>query len=575
MTGSRYHRFLNGTTWFANELKRRKVMLPFVLAGLPAPVVALVTYLREHSTSLPHLVALFYVWAGLTVLSWFFGYEDGRFVVWSPVVPGPSGALKIGIVLLIAVPTVGYSRWVMAPREVFLVLKSTPAEATRFENIFEQQLQQGLGTQGIVVKRGRDTVADAVLETNLHRQGDTITITAALRMRGQLKAQTPSRLSSPRVEGLDSLLQLLAQQVVEDVTPFLRRKTLKDVRLPIRTRSSPAYEALAVGMQALDAGDYNAAERSFQRALSFDPNLIEAHTRLGEVFLGRALSNYARSEAAFRAAEQHLSHGDSSAANYAARGMVALFRSWNLTRAKRLFDDALRKDGGLLEAQRGLGYVALARGDTRDAVARFRRAVDLSPGDRLRPVLDLGIAQYYDGHWSDARATFADVYDRAAAGGEEYDDLRHAAQVWGTLSAGRLGDTAFVRRSLYRFRPADQHAMLVVAQGFGILGLRPGALEVMDSMTKAFCPIDPSALVDRHCERTRPAYWTASYFAVMGAADSTLHWINLALDDCLRWNWNRGCEMETRFIQSDPAFRALRRDDRFQDLLARYDAPSR
>jgi tetratricopeptide (TPR) repeat protein len=161
----------------------------------------------------------------------------------------------------------------------------------------------------------------------------------------------------------------------------------------------------AKGLQALDAGQFEAARDWFERALRLAPGFSEAHKNIGVVFA--RLGDWDRAAAAFefalkinpRFSEARINLG--KVYEHVGRPDLAL----------QEYDRLLQDDPGEAAVWGRTAFLLEQRGDLDDAAVRYRRLLEMNPGDG-EARMSLGAILLRAGRWADARAVFEAVLAR-------------------------------------------------------------------------------------------------------------------------------------------------------------------
>ena len=183
-----------------------------------------------------------------------------------------------------------------------------------------------------------------------------------------------------------------------------------------RSRSPEAFAVYLLGRHSLSRNKQmleNAAGL-FEQSTRLDPRFGPAWEGLGEVRMSQAESGYLPIKKGFDEARDALQHAlrldpNMPQANWY-MGMINLRYEWDWNAADTFFRRALEKAPGHSRGPRGLARLAwtLGRGD--EAVALYRRAIELDP---LNAALhyDLGVILHYTGHQQDAQNAIRSALD--------------------------------------------------------------------------------------------------------------------------------------------------------------------
>jgi tetratricopeptide (TPR) repeat protein len=152
--------------------------------------------------------------------------------------------------------------------------------------------------------------------------------------------------------------------------------------------------------------DWSGAEREFQRALQLNPGYPTAHLWYGEY-----LSAVGRFEDALPELNRALEENPQSPEANLALASRAYYAQ-QYPQAAEQAQKVLALDSRFVAAHDLLGRVELARGMKPDAVAEFRKALDLSEGDS-NELAALGYAQAVSQQTAEARKTLEELTKRS------------------------------------------------------------------------------------------------------------------------------------------------------------------
>ena len=136
--------------------------------------------------------------------------------------------------------------------------------------------------------------------------------------------------------------------------------------------------------------DYDKAIRFFEKALSIDPDLAEAHNNLGVV-----LTDKGDLDGAIREYREAIRIDPDHAGAHSNLG-VALKDKGDLEGAIREYHEAIRIDPDYAYARYNIGTALFAKGDIDGAIREYREAIRIDP-DYVSAHNNLGFALYYKG----------------------------------------------------------------------------------------------------------------------------------------------------------------------------------
>jgi TolB-like protein/Tfp pilus assembly protein PilF len=197
------------------------------------------------------------------------------------------------------------------------------------------------------LRAGRELGARWVLTGSFQRSGEAVRVTASL-----IDVAGGGVARTVKVDGRLSEIFALQDRLVHDVAESLRAALRGPGGAPSQeTGLVGAYEAYSKGVINLRAETYESLDRAamlFERAVELDPRYARAHLELGAAY--------------------------SMKADYLAMSELR-------GRAEASFRQAIALQPDLVRAWRELGSVLLARGQEAEGFEALRRALDLDPGD--------------------------------------------------------------------------------------------------------------------------------------------------------------------------------------------------
>lgn len=161
----------------------------------------------------------------------------------------------------------------------------------------------------------------------------------------------------------------------------------------------------ARGLQALNAGQLDDAERDFQATLRLVPGSSEAHKNLGLVY-----AEAGDADRALRELQMALALSPRSPGILVELGFVyERAKQWDA--ARRVYEDTLAVSPGEVLALKGLARAAEREQRYDDAIRRYREALAIDPGDD-DAWMSLGAVLVRRERWADARQAYESVLSR-------------------------------------------------------------------------------------------------------------------------------------------------------------------
>jgi tetratricopeptide (TPR) repeat protein len=234
----------------------------------------------------------------------------------------------------------------------------------------------------------------------------------------------------------------------EAVTYFEKneyRRAVAELERQIGRGDDSARVRTLLGWSLYKAGDLPRARGEFDRALALnpsDPNAFYAHEGLG--WIAYRAGDHDRAVAAFGQALR-LNPGYHNA--HAGLGWAYLAKK-DFVRAEANFTTAKRAAGGSdsLDPDRGLAFVAHARGDWKRAIERFRDLVRRDERDSVARSA-LAWATFYRGDTKDARRAFEELAKREPTWADPLAGLAWVAEREGRTADAKAGFRAALAKS--------------------------------------------------------------------------------------------------------------------------------
>ncbi len=146
--------------------------------------------------------------------------------------------------------------------------------------------------------------------------------------------------------------------------------------------SSEAEQAITRGFYLFDQGgqqNYQRAQRLFEKAISLEPQLADAHAGVALIRLFQVADVDGRNAVKTQVAKAMELDPESAQANLA-KAKVSLYYDWDIVTARRYFSKASQLAPALIPALHDLAVVATIQGDYAVAEASIEKALDIDPG---------------------------------------------------------------------------------------------------------------------------------------------------------------------------------------------------
>jgi tetratricopeptide (TPR) repeat protein len=205
-------------------------------------------------------------------------------------------------------------------------------------------------------------------------------------------------------------------------------------------RAISARVQIALGEIALAEDKYAEAEKSFRRALEFNPQAGRAHTGLAEVFVESGKFNEAISEA-----KAAIAAGDDRALTHSLLG-EALTLDKNYDEAMASLDEALKREPKNATALRYRAEVFIARNQLPRAVSDLQAALAI---EKIAPTMQR-LAEVY--HQTKQYPEAANLYQQVLAS-EPTNHQARAALAAVMIESGKLAEAIVELETLIKTQP--------------------------------------------------------------------------------------------------------------------------
>ena len=386
---------------------------------------------------------------------------------------------------------------------------------------------------------GRELRVDFVLEGSVQRDGERVRVSARL-MRTSDDAQVWASSFDERFTDIFSLQDRFSEQVAEALMIELpgeeRRRLAKHY-----TENTEAYEAYLRGRffwNKRQTGQQQ-AKSYFQRAMEIDSDYAPAYAGLAEILAVEQIPSLE----AERAARRALEIDPTLAEAHAALGFIRMFHYWDLPTAERELRRAIELKPNYSTAHQWYALLLAVKGQTEEAKARMRRALEIDPlsvgiNADMGQILffnreyDASVRQCRQALELDSNFVFAHqylfwIYFKKSMPDEAVEEILTADKIIAQSYSQSFDD-----------RPYREAYAAGGIEGFLRLRLR-GALAASEP----------------------DKYVVAEYYTLLGEKDEAIEW--------LRRGVNEPAAFFMIFVGVNPLFDDLRSDPRYQDTLRR------
>jgi serine/threonine protein kinase/tetratricopeptide (TPR) repeat protein len=340
----------------------------------------------------------------------------------------------------------------------------------------------------------------------------------------------------------------IAQEIVEKLRLRLTGEQKRRLSRP-GTQNAEAYQCYLKGRYHWNKRTAEGLKKSiklFEQALDIDPTYALAYSGVADAYLNLGGWGHVACREAYPRARSAATHAlaidDNLAEAHVSLAMVQKEYDWDWSGADRSYQRALELNPNYAVAYQWFGEYLAAVGRHQEAIAAFKRAIELDPLSLIIHAT-LGRHGYY----------FARQYDQAIAQLQktlEMDASFWVARLWLGWAYANTGRLPEALAELQTARRLDNNLEILAALGctYGLLGRRPEAQQVLDELQ----------------ELSRARYVSPMLGALiataMGEHDQAFEWLEKSYAD--------RAQMMSE-LKAEPAFDPLRADPRFADLLRR------
>ena len=440
------------------------------------------------------------------------------------------------------------------------------------------------GTTKTIREIGEELGVAAILEGSVRRDGDNLRITGQLidtDSDQHLWADTYDR----RMENIFQIQTDVATRIAEALDARISRSEKRSMAT-VPTQNVEAYTLYLKGRTEYFNYTYEGFEKSidyYRQALKLDPSYALAYSGMGDSYGQMFIDNQDElySELSIQSSEKALSINKDLAEGYKARALISTY----LGRISEAIDMNKRAiELGYFMAESNLAFAYWWQGDLSKSLKHHLRGRQSDPYN-LRVVYILALAYQALEDYDELHNLISDAMEKHPDGFELHDILITQYCIEGNWKKARA-----TMERLLLLRPNDNHAHRVAADLFFFARDYNAALDHLQKM-KHVPPDYKIALAyvllkkwDRGWANTlldeviaqqlkrideggdvwsRTRYTLAEAYSVMNDKDSSLNWLEKAVDK----GWT-----QYRWIEIDPRFDTIRDDPRYSEIIDRMKA---
>lgn len=392
---------------------------------------------------------------------------------------------------------------------------------------------------------GKDVHANYVLEGNVRVSGQRVAITAQL-----LQVSDHTLVwAEPYDRDLQDVV-VIQGEVASAIASGVLNK-LPHAQAAIRQVNREAYLAYLEGRyfwnKRTEEG-FSKAITLFRRSIEIDPTYAPSYAGLADCYslLGSAPYSTLKPQEAFpkaeAAARKALELDSTLAEAHVPLGYSQLVYEWNFPEARKEFETALRLRPGYATGHQFYGYYLTAMGQSEDAIAERKKALELDP---ISPLLNsaLGEAYYHARRFDvtiEQNKKALDLDPRYAIA------LVNIGRAYEQMGMHQQAREAF--QNILAVAPDDPAILALMGHEYAVSGDKANAGRILDKLT---------ALSNK---KYVPAVYFAVVYIGLNRKDDALRWLDKAFDE--------RCEYLV-YLGTEPMADPLRGDPRFSRLLTR------
>ena len=401
---------------------------------------------------------------------------------------------------------------------------------------------------------GRELDVETVLEGSVQKSGKRLRITAQL-----IKVSDHSHLFSRTFDKEFDDIFIIQDEISREILNELKFTLMGKEKAAIAkryTNDPDAYELYLQGLNYQENFNKERGKRSLeylQRAIDVDPEFALAYVGISNLYRKMSLYGIMREKDAFIEARawvlKALEKDENLAEAHLSLAFINFYNDWDFPSAESGFLRAIELNPGSADAHNRYSHFLKAMGRLEEALSEIKRAIELDPLPH-RNYGRLCSTYIFSGRYDEA-------IELALKSIEKYPD-NVATFYWylgrSYCEQGKYKEAidAFTKFKEHIPISASAQAETWLGYAYGISGEKEKAEQIINT------------LKNQKKEVIIPSVFIATVYSGMGETDKAIEILEKAIVEK---------ESFLLFIKGDPAYKNLRADPRFKELVKKIGLP--
>ena len=396
----------------------------------------------------------------------------------------------------------------------------------------------------------RQLSVDSVLSGRVQQVGNKLVIQADLVDTGTGSQLWGEQYSRPFADAL-----FIQEEITKSITDKLRPRLARDVhnRVARRYTDNPdAYQLYLKGrffLTKYTKDGYTRSKEYFQQAVTLDPNYALVYAELAITYTLAAEFTGERGSEAYPQARRYalkaLALDEQLAEAHASLALIGV-GTWDWTTAEKEYKRAIELNPNLSRVHNAYGVYLNAMGRREDAIAEYRMAQQLDPGNLL-PASNIGSYSCDLGQYERGIPTLKDVLALDPTFLPAYLGLARCY-----LRQQKYAEAIAALEEARSLHLSGRQTLGILAYADAVSGNREDALRILDEL-KSAAETDDDALIR-----------IAQVYVGLDDKERAFEWLEKAYQRRAHW---------LRALKLDFIYDPLRSDPRFKELLRRVGLP--